>query len=74
MTFGNSFQLYPICVELQLNKFCHVENYLWSAPYVITIFIYCIIGRRDVMKGNFHSIFNNYFVSDLDKGSLVVIT
>ena len=56
MTVGNIFHLYPICVESQLNKFCYVENYLWSAPYAIKIFIRCILGRRDVMKGNFHGI------------------
>ena len=74
MTVGNIFQLYPIRVELQLNKFCHVENYLWSAPYVITIFIHSIIGRGDVIKGNFHQFYNKFYVSYVDKGSLVVIT
>ena len=56
MTVGNIFQLYPIRVELQLNKFFHLENYLWSAPYVVTILIRCILWRRDVTTGNFHCI------------------
>ena len=56
MAVGSIFQLYPIRVELQLNKFCNVENYLWSAPYAIKISIRCILGRRDVIKGNFHGI------------------
>ena len=33
MTVGNIFQLYPIHVEFQLNKFCHVEK----LPLVCTL-------------------------------------
>ena len=53
MTVEDMFQLNPIHVDI-LNKLCVKENYLCSAPFLITIFIHFILGPIDVMKGSFH--------------------